>query len=58
MKFRVEFEMKKHHCYYCPLCNGADLCNLLDEEDFDDLQEEQLNNCPLKIVDDKDEVKE
>jgi len=53
MKHTVTFEMDKHDCSHCPLCNGADLCNLLNEEDYEDLWEEQLNNCPLTEVNDE-----
>lgn len=47
MKYRVEFEMKHHSCYECPLSNGSDECNLQDQ-DYDEV-DEQLNKCPLKV---------
>jgi len=48
MKFIVEFEMPAHVCFHCPLSNGSDECNLLDNDYEDD--DEQVLDCPLKIV--------
>jgi hypothetical protein len=47
MRFYIEFEMEKHHCMNCPMCDLDDMCNLQREDGIDTL-EQQMANCPLE----------
>lgn len=52
MKFKVEFEMSKHHCLNCPLLDTNDICRLQPDFDLDieTTWEDLMSNCPLEIV--------
>lgn len=50
MKFKVEFEMKYHTCFICPLSDSNDDCNLLKGTEFEGL-DEQILHCPLEEID-------
>lgn len=52
MKFVLEFEMKEHHCHFCPFLNSEDLCDFQSYENNEGVismeVNELLKNCPLK----------
>ena len=52
MKFKVEFEMSKHHCMECPILDSNDCCKLQPEYDYDteNTWEELMSECPLRIA--------
>ena len=52
MKYKIEFEIEKHHCMECPMCRLDDSCYFQqngggDGDGFFDTWEDQMTNCPL-----------